>query len=101
MLVREWPFDNNINETSISINQRMVGKLILRRDTPSLFVAIGQEVNYNRKRLGLTLRQASTLMGLDSGFLCVLEQGHATGAEIDQVGELLVSNGFLKLLDLG
>ena len=100
MLIREWPFDNNVNETSISIHQHMVGKLILRRDTPSLFVAIGQEVNHNRIQMRLSLRQASTLMGLDSGFLCVLEQGHATGAELDQVGELLVSNGFLKLLDL-
>lgn len=96
----EWPFNNSINETSISINQRMVCKMIVRRDNdPSEFYTeVGPMIRRNREAQHLSMRQASTIMGLDSGFLCLLEQGHAFYHEVNQVWDRLVG---LDLVDHG
>ena len=96
----EWPFDNSTNETSIAINQRMVGKLITRRasDRSEFYTEVGPMLQRNREVQRLSMGQASTIMGLDKGFLCLMEQGHAFYHEVNQVWDRLVE---LNLVDHG
>ena len=100
MVEATWPFDNRINEDSKSYNSRMVGKLITRRDAdPSEFYAeIGEMVRDNRTAQRLTMKQASTIMGIDVAFIGILESGSAFYSEVNQVWDRLEA---LNLIDAG
>jgi len=100
MVEATWPFDNRINEDSKSYNSRMVGKLITRRDAdPSEFYSeIGEMVRDNRMAQRLTMKQASTIMGIDVAFIGILESGSAFYSEVNQVWDRLEA---LNLIDKG
>ena len=97
MVQNSWPFNNEINESSTARNQKMVGKLITRKKvleeldpkTLKWMATCGRRVEQNRERQHLTRLQASTIMGLDHGFMCILENGDALPEEIGMVVDRL------------
>ena len=83
---KTWPLAPNFTDSNMVINQRMILHLLERKGTPKNrdMQALGIEVAELRDEAGMSLRELSALSGLDSGFLALLEEGHALPSEIDK-----------------
>jgi len=81
-----WPLAPNFTDSNLVINQRMISHLLERQGTPKNrdMQALGIEVAELRDDAGMSRRELSALSGLDSGFLALLEEGHALPSEITE-----------------
>jgi len=90
---RGWPFRDSSNdgETSIALNQRMVGQLLQRKDKISnlpawqsrSYVALGIEVSQSREeRTGRSMQDAAHHTGLDPAFFAIVEAGKIDQKEL-------------------
>ena len=83
---KTWPLAPNFTDSNVVINQRMIHHLLERKGTPKNrdMQALGIEVAELRDEAGMSRRELSALSGLDSGFLALLEEGHALPSEITE-----------------
>lgn len=88
-----WPFrdPHNEGESSISVNQRLVGKLInrkMRYDAlppwqSGQLMALGKAISQNRSsKTRISMQQAASNCGLDPAFFAIAESGDALPEEI-------------------
>ena len=86
----EWPFSYNPEEDMISVNQRMVGMLINRESIlkersikdKRLAKAFGRGVGRFRDQIPQARIECAAKVGLDSGFLALVESGDSLIEEI-------------------
>ena len=86
----EWPFSDDPKEDMVSVNQRLVGKMVSRESIlkersvkdKELTRAFGKGVERFRMQTPYSRIQCAARGGLDSGFLTLVEAGGSLIEEI-------------------